>query len=58
MRAFGAIRLIQPQIGFPVSDFSQYDFIRLGRRPFGTADLPMVYAAALEAGGYRVSWSH
>ena len=29
---------------------SQYDFIELGRRPFGTAFLPMVYAAALEAG--------
>jgi membrane peptidoglycan carboxypeptidase len=29
---------------------SQYDFIELGRRPFGTAYLPMVYAAAMESG--------
>ncbi|MBJ06633.1 MAG: hypothetical protein CMO40_05870 [Verrucomicrobiaceae bacterium] len=29
---------------------SQYDFIQLGRRPLGTAFLPMVYAAALESG--------
>ena len=29
---------------------SQYDFIQLGRRPLGTAFLPVVYAAALESG--------
>ncbi len=29
---------------------SQYDFIELGRRPFGTTYLPVVYAAALESG--------
>lgn len=29
---------------------SQYDFIQLGRRPLGTAYLPMVYAASLESG--------
>lgn len=29
---------------------SQYDFVELGKRPFGTAFLPILYTAALEAG--------
>jgi penicillin-binding protein 1A len=29
---------------------SQYDFIELGKRPLGTAFLPVIYTAALEAG--------
>lgn len=34
---------------------SQYDFIVDGKRPFGTAFLPMIYTAALEAGRHPCS---
>lgn len=34
---------------------SQYDFIQLGKRPFGTAFLPMVYAAAFDNGYHPCS---
>ncbi len=53
----GAALMIDPDTGNVLAyvggrDYahSQYDFIELGRRPFGTAYLPVVYAAALESG--------
>ena len=55
----GAALMIDPDTGNVLAhvggrDYahSQYDFIELGRRPFGTAFLPMVYAAALQDGGH------
>lgn len=58
----GAVFMIESSTGNVLAhvggrDFahSQYDFIELGKRPFGTAFLPMVYAAALDNGYHPCS---